>query len=93
MPNASKNNSQHAFTDEGKQRVKDEVLTWNPMLEDGFSCSHSIQKRYFREEGTEWKRVMRYDRWTQYVHFYHLAIGTELSNPNITDERRAELVA
>ena len=76
----------HAFTDEDKQCVKDDVLTWNPLLEDGFPCSHSIQKRYFREEGTEWKklhaiyaqrmemqghRVTSYDRWTQHVHFYH----------------------
>jgi hypothetical protein len=40
----------HAFNDEDKSRVKDQIASWNARLEDGFACSHRRQMRHFIEE-------------------------------------------
>ena len=33
----------HAFTDEDKHFVKNQILTWNSRLEDGLPCAHRRQ--------------------------------------------------
>jgi transposase len=47
----------HAFSDEDKQRVFDQIESWNVDLEDGFPCSHRRQMRYFIKEGVTWKKL------------------------------------
>ena len=37
----------HAFCEEDFERLKADVASWNPRLEDGYPCLHRRQKRYF----------------------------------------------
>ena len=81
LPRAPK----HAFTEDDKNNLKENVKTWNSKLEDGFPCAHHRQKRFFTAEGVEWGQlhqeyekamkakgatVMGYSRWLQYMHFF-----------------------
>ena len=90
----------HAFTEQDFENLKQHVATWNIRLEDGFACAHTIQKRYFKDEGILWKtlhaeykkimeeqgkRVMSCDRWTQYVHFFFPEIKLAASKEDSCD--------
>ena len=67
----------HTFTDEDKERQKQQILTWNPQPEDGFI----VVKRDFLPTRDETLgklqnimeargfRAMSYSGFTQYVHF------------------------
>ena len=69
----------HTFTDEDKERQKQQILTWNPQLEDGFI----VVKRDFLPTRDETLgklqnimeargfRAMSYSGFTQYVHFFN----------------------
>ena len=80
LPRAPK----HAFTEDDKNNLKENVKTWNSKLDDGFPCAHR-RKFVFTAEGVEWGQlhqeyekamkatgatVMGYSRWLQSVHFF-----------------------
>ena len=44
----------HAFSDEDKNFVKNQIISWNPRLEDGFPCAHRRQARVFSDEEVSW---------------------------------------
>ena len=69
----------HTFTDEYKERQKQQILTWNPQTEDGFI----VVKRDFLPTRDETLgklqnimeargfRAMSYSGFMQYVHFFN----------------------
>ena len=65
----------HPFSNEDFERLKSDVGSWNPRLEDGFPCllRHTWETLYDEykvkmEQGKH--RVMSFTRWLQYVHYF-----------------------
>ena len=110
----------HALTEEERDFIRAEKEYWE--LEDGFPCSHRRPRQYLAKENTTWvklheiyaermraggHRVVSYERWTQYVHFYFpglrlnrtttddcdacIRLKIELKMPNLEPARKAEL--
>ena len=87
----------HAFTDEDKDVVKQQTLSWNTRLEDGFPCAHRRQARFFTDEEVSWTSLheeyskslkegqtkMSYFRWLQYVHFFNPSIHLASSKEDV----------
>ena len=47
LPRAPK----HAFTEDDKKNLKENVKTWNSKLDDGFPCAHHRQKKILQQKG------------------------------------------